>query len=394
MRSRVLPGSVAWQRSIAQTEARRRGRARARTRHVPRPSQFFPPSQLFGRRHRSPVPPLTATSTTSSSSSNSRDAYAEEIEDYTPGQRLSLCVNAASFVCLAAALAAWAGHEDPLGGLFVDASTLPAAALGVGFGLPLAACSVIARHARVRRAFPVMAEMHAAQRAALAPFLRGMSPVELAALAGCVVLAGLMLLLPGFTGGCHAAAAALGSALLTPRALLGPPLPDGAAAAAAAAAPRLPREVAALAPSVLSAWSAGYAAAAALGVRRREVAAVGGALAGAERYFRLAIAQSRGASAVVSDNGAVGGGAVDGTVSDADDETDGVGASSSSSSSSGLSASPRGGGGGGGGGGRGASAAAAFRLVAGVWLLQRYHVSRLAFGLASLSVTYLYIREP
>jgi hypothetical protein len=56
-------------------------------------------------------------------------------------------------------------------------------------------------------------------------------------------------------GGCHALAASLGAALLTPKALLGSAVP----ASIAAAAPHAPPLVAAIVPSVLSAYSAGEA---------------------------------------------------------------------------------------------------------------------------------------
>jgi len=160
-------------------------------------------------------------------------------------------------------------------------------------------------------------------------------------------------------------------------------------------APHVPREVKLLAPSVLSAYTAGYAVAACLGVTRRQISAINDALRGAERYFRLAISEARGAAAAAPsvavdyEYGAGARGTRRGTTG-ADD----IGADAGEASAGGEAASaaaPAAPAGATSSELRGRSAAQAFRLVAGCWLLERFQVSRLGFVLASLDVTYLYV---
>jgi hypothetical protein len=178
------------------------------------------------------------------------------------------------------------------GGMTFGESSLQAAAWGAAFGLPLVACSVAARTRAVQEAFPVLEELHAAQRGIVAPMLAGgwmergvltghgyqkrhtlsnppfqltapiaptrppgMSPGQLGAVMAFFVIPSLMFLLPGSKAGWDAATSLVGSSLLTPSALLGPALPSGAKAAMAA--PRLPLQVSMLAPSMISAYTAG-----------------------------------------------------------------------------------------------------------------------------------------
>jgi hypothetical protein len=115
---------------------------------------------------------------------------------------------------------------------------------------------------------------------------------------------------------------------------------------------------------------AGFVVASCLSVREWELEALSDALKSAERYFRLAISERRGASAPASASASC----------DEDGDVQGGGAAAGAAAAAAVSSEV---------GGR--SAARAFRLVTTVWLLQRFQVSRLGFVLTSLNTAYYFV---
>lgn len=307
---------------------------------------------------------------------NSQDSVFDEVEGYTPDQRLTLLANAGALMSVLAFFVCFLAREDPLGGMTLSPSSLEAAALGLAFGLPLVACSAFGHSKVAKEAFPVLEEFHSAQRELVAPMISGMTLGQLAALFGFVALPCLMLLLPAFKGSFDAFEYLITTAVLTPKALIGSAAPPGAAAAA----PHLPHAVRLLLPSVLSAYTAGIVVATSLGVRRSELAAVRDAMRSAERWFRLDIAERRGAAVVTGDGAAAPPGTPPSAAVPPAAAGEGEGAVTPAAVAASASASPA-----------SRSAAQAFRLVAAVWLLERFQVSRLGFVLSSLNVCYLYM---
>lgn len=63
--------------------------------------------------------------------------------------------------------------HPPAGGITLTQSSLKAAAWGLAYGLPLLACSAAGHSQPAKRAFPVLAELHNAQRELVGPMTAG-----------------------------------------------------------------------------------------------------------------------------------------------------------------------------------------------------------------------------
>lgn len=110
----------------------------------------------------------------------------------------------------------------------------------------------------------------------------------------------------------------------------------------------------------------GFVVASCLTVREWELEAVSDALKSAERYFRLSMAEGRGAAAPLPPPAS---GAAPVPAAEAP---------AAAAAGGGADAGSR-------------SVAQAFKLVAATWLLQRYQVARLGFVLSALNIAYLYV---
>jgi len=245
---------------------------------------------------------------------------ASEDGDGGAGERLRLSAALGCLVTAAAVAICWLCGRDPAGGASLSPASLEAAAVGALLAAPLSA----ARHwgwssPQAARLLPVLPDLRLRLAQASGPWVRGLAPAQLAALAAAETLPVTFLLLPAAQGAfsaswAWAASAAAGAAAAWPSSAASAASSfaaasvaaassaasghssAGAAAAAASSAAAAASEAggggdaggaAALAALAVTAGIAAVARYADLSPSQEEYEAVGDAVAACDRFYRL-----------------------------------------------------------------------------------------------------------
>lgn len=215
----------------------------------------------------------------------SDDLISAEVSHYPAEAKLTLCTNLGSLLFIAAFVICWLSGEDPLGGITLTESSLEAAVAGVWFSIPLLVFSWFCHSPTARKLFPVVEDLHSSQRDMLAPFITGLSTVQIGIILASITCPVLLVLLPAAKGSINSLMAVAYHTLLEPLAHLFHMSPD------------MSREMSFMGPVILSAYFAAWVIANFLSVRECEFSAIKEALRSSERYFRLTMSMDNRSSA-------------------------------------------------------------------------------------------------
>eukprot|EP00199_Chlamydomonas_sp_CCMP681_P002396 CAMPEP_0119116188 /NCGR_PEP_ID=MMETSP1180-20130426/52147_1 /TAXON_ID=3052 ORGANISM="Chlamydomonas cf sp, Strain CCMP681" /NCGR_SAMPLE_ID=MMETSP1180 /ASSEMBLY_ACC=CAM_ASM_000741 /LENGTH=406 /DNA_ID=CAMNT_0007105309 /DNA_START=231 /DNA_END=1451 /DNA_ORIENTATION=- len=247
-----------------------------------------------------------------------QEAVRAELASYSAAMKLTFLTNLGSLVAMVAVATCWIAHVDPFGGFtFTAADNLDAVRVGLLASLPLIAASVVLRIPGVRRAMPVIEDLHCAQAAVLHPLLKDMSPAQLVIATSSTMLPSLLLLLPAMHG---LMSMLMGHLQSEPVAQVSPLNPEhlagldtgllavtvslksrvGSAAEIVLGGGNIQlllkvgEEALAMAPSFISGFVAAYMVMRQLAPRKSQLAAIRDSLASSDRWFRLTLAMERG----------------------------------------------------------------------------------------------------
>lgn len=147
------------------------------------------------------------------------------------------------------------------------------AALGMGFAVPLMATSLIGRHQRMRRNFPVLEALHDCQEKAMQPMVLGLDLPQLLIICITCTLPLVTFMLPAMHGCVLLLGVLLQREVLAPAGLYisGP----------------ISAELAVLLPAMTSSYLSAFLVARQLAVKRGQYQVLHSAITHSDRYFRL-----------------------------------------------------------------------------------------------------------